>query len=65
MNQYSIKMSDGTRYDCKESNLTWWNGEEYLKIKCGNREVWLNERHVVSVTIKGDGDDSKAISKQG
>ena len=55
---YSVKMSDGTRYDFKADKLEWIPNDKYLIVKNGNKKVLLNEMHIVSITSKGDGDDS-------
>jgi len=67
MTRATIKMTDGTRYDdvpfdkgFDEPILTiknnWW------VVPQDNGAVFLNSNHIVSVTVKGDADDSKAIS---
>lgn len=56
--EYSVKMSDGTRYDYKSEKLDWLPNYAYLKIINGDKKVWLNAQHIVSITCKGDGDDS-------
>lgn len=58
MNHYSVKMSDGTRYDFNAKSLPWTPTNDYLQIQYKDKYVRLNERHIVSITIKGDGDDS-------
>lgn len=58
MKQFSVKMSDGTRYDYQAAVLDWSVGKEYLIITDADKRVLLNARHIVSITIKGDGDDS-------
>lgn len=63
MKQYSVKMSDGTRYDFKSDWLHTVFDGTYLLIEKEDKEIWLNERHVVSITVKDDADDSKTVSK--
>lgn len=59
MKHYSVKMSDGTRYDFDAKSLQESNPKGFLKIENKSKVIWLNDQHVVSITIhKGDGDDS-------
>lgn len=61
MKHYSVKMSDGTRYDFDGEGMK--EREGFLLIENKSKTIWLNNQHIVSVTVsKGDGDDSKAIS---
>ena len=60
MTQYSVKMSDGTRYDFEENGMKrlFWKDDGWIVIEHDNKQVSLNTRHIVSITIMGDGDDS-------
>lgn len=57
MKSYSIKMADGTRHDFIADHLEF-DEDSYLMIRGDNKKVLLNGRFIVSITIKGDGDDS-------
>lgn len=66
----SIKMDDGSRYDYEDSKEQVEMYERIwelrglpslIPIEQNNKTVILNGKHIVSITIKGDGDDSKAI----
>lgn len=62
MKHYSVKMSDGSRYDFDAKSLQESNPKGFLKIKDDSKTVWLNDQHIVSITVKGDDNDSKRIS---
>lgn len=65
MNHYSVKMSDGSRYDFKAEQLPWTLSNDYLQVEYKDKYVRLNERHIVSITIKRNADDSKTILEPG
>ena len=63
----SIKMDDGSRYDYEDSKeqvemyQRIWELRglpRMIPIEQNNKTVFLNGEHIVSITIKGDGDDS-------
>ena len=57
MKHYSVKMSDGTRFDFDGE---WFKRRDgFLLIENKNKTIMLNDQHIVTITIhKGDGDDS-------
>lgn len=57
MKSYSVKMSDGGRYDFEAEELNFTSGDDWLVVKGRNKIVWLNAWHIISITIKGDGDE--------
>ena len=61
MKTYSIKLTDGTRYDFTANNLEY-DEDGYMMIKGDDKRILLNGRYIVTITIKGESDDSKTIS---
>ena len=57
MKLYSVKMADGTRYDFAANHLEF-DEDGYLMIKGDDKKVLLNGRYIVSITVKGEDDDS-------
>lgn len=67
----SFKMVDGSRYEFEDSKEQIEMYERIwelrglpsiVPIEQENKTVILNEKHIVSITIKGDDNDSKGIS---
>ena len=59
MKHYSVKMSDGSRYEFDSTGLDWSVDEKYLLIESGSKRIWLNAMQIVSITISGfNGNDS-------
>ena len=59
MIEVSIKMVDGTRYDfiTDKDNLDF-NENGYALIEGDNKNILVNGRFIVSITLKGESDDS-------
>ena len=57
MKEYSVKMVDGTRHDFIADHIEF-DEDAFMMIRGDNKKVLLNGRFIVSITIKGDGDDS-------
>lgn len=66
----SIKMVDGSRIDVLASDdfkktlvgsIMSGKGEWFNVLNDGKEDVYLRSNNIVSITIKGDGDDSKTI----
>lgn len=58
MKHYSIKMSDGTRYDFDSSGLDWDTDKQYLLIDSKEQNIWLNAMQIISITVSRYGNDS-------
>lgn len=57
MKQYSVKMIDGTRHDFIADHIEF-DEDAFMTIGTKDIKTLLNSRFIVSITIKGDGDDS-------
>ena len=59
MIEVSIKMIDGTRYDfITDKDKLDFDENGFTVIEGDNKNIAINGRFIISITIKGDGDDS-------
>ena len=57
MKEYSVKMVDGTRHDFIADHIEF-DEDAFMMIGTKDKKTLLNSRFIVSITIKGESDDS-------